>query len=115
MQSRLPRLMSWKDINKLISQTEIWAERHRLAFQLDRSVDSRTEGIGGERERTVNQLQLNRKRFLENENRKQGGKRGRGQSCGERLGKGVSDRQLQPIERQEVKERVEGGKRDHEP
>lgn len=79
------------------------AERHKLAFQLDRTMVSRTEGIRGERERAVNQLQLNRKRFLENKNGKQGGKRWRGQSCGERKGKVVSGI---ACGRQEVKERV---------
>lgn len=79
------------------------AERHKLAFPLDRTMASRTEGIRGERERAVNQLQLNRKRFLENETRKQGGKRWRGQSRGERKGKVVSGT---ACGRQEVKEKV---------
>lgn len=55
------------------------AERHKLAFQLDRTMVSSTEGIRGERERAVNQLQLNRKRFLETR-------------IGSRLGKDGEDR-----------------------
>lgn len=47
--------MSWKEINKLISQAEIWAkaERHRLAFKLDRTVDSRADGVRG-KDKAVN-------------------------------------------------------------
>lgn len=63
-------------------------------------MDSGTEGIREKRERVVNQLQLNRKGLLENENRKQGGGKG-----GDRaVGKGW--RRYLISRRQEIKERV---------